>query len=227
MRCRGSSERARVHRPPLGPRAPDPRERRPRPAGCRSRCRAAHGCATRPPRWPSCSRGSSAGVAEVDAARAQAARPRRRDPVPRRHAAARAGAGAPARAPHGRRAAGAGRTTRRRSSAGCAAPPARRSRPAPTAPRRRSASRSTRVTIRDPRTRWGSCSSSGSLSFSWRLVLAPEEVLDYVVWHEVCHLREMNHSPRYWALVARHCPGYEGAAALAAAQRHGAARRAQ
>ena len=66
-----------------------------------------------------------------------------------------------------------------------------------------------RVTIRDPRTRWGSCSSTGSLSFSWRLVLAPEEVLDYVVWHEVCHLREMNHSPRYWALVARHCPGYE------------------
>jgi predicted metal-dependent hydrolase len=67
----------------------------------------------------------------------------------------------------------------------------------------------TRVTIRDPRTRWGSCSSSGSLSFSWRLVLAPEDVLDYVVWHEVCHLREMNHSPRFWALVARHCPGYE------------------
>ena len=66
-----------------------------------------------------------------------------------------------------------------------------------------------RVTIRDPRTRWGSCSSSGSLSFSWRLVLAPEDVLDYVVWHEVCHLREMNHSPRFWALVARHCPGYE------------------
>jgi predicted metal-dependent hydrolase len=66
-----------------------------------------------------------------------------------------------------------------------------------------------RVTIRDPRTRWGSCSSNGSLSFSWRLVLAPEDVLDYVVWHEVCHLREMNHSPRYWALVARHCPGYE------------------
>ncbi len=66
-----------------------------------------------------------------------------------------------------------------------------------------------RVSIRDPRTRWGSCSSSGSLSFSWRLVLAPEDVLDYVVWHEVCHLCEMNHSPRFWALVARYCPGYE------------------
>jgi predicted metal-dependent hydrolase len=70
--------------------------------------------------------------------------------------------------------------------------------------------RVTRVSIRDQRTRWGSCSSSGALSFSWRLVLAPEDVLDYVVWHEVCHLREMNHSPAYWALVARCCPGYEG-----------------
>jgi predicted metal-dependent hydrolase len=67
----------------------------------------------------------------------------------------------------------------------------------------------TRVSIRDQRTRWGSCSSSGALSFSWRLVLAPEEVLDYVVWHEACHLRAMDHSPRFWALVAEHCPGYE------------------
>ncbi|MEA2177248.1 MAG: hypothetical protein QOG77_545 [Solirubrobacteraceae bacterium] len=65
-----------------------------------------------------------------------------------------------------------------------------------------------RVTIRDQRTRWGSASSSGSLSFSWRLVLAPEHVLDYVVWHEVCHLRHMDHSPRFWGLVAEHCPGY-------------------
>jgi predicted metal-dependent hydrolase len=68
----------------------------------------------------------------------------------------------------------------------------------------------TRVSIRDQRTRWGSCSSRGALSFSWRLVLAPEEVLDYVVWHEACHLREMSHSPRFWALVADHCPDYEG-----------------
>jgi predicted metal-dependent hydrolase len=66
-----------------------------------------------------------------------------------------------------------------------------------------------RVTIRDQRTRWGSCSSTGALSFSWRLVLAPEEVLDYVVWHEACHLRHMDHSPRFWGLVAQHCPGYE------------------
>jgi predicted metal-dependent hydrolase len=69
--------------------------------------------------------------------------------------------------------------------------------------------RVTRVSVRDQRTRWGSCSSTGALSFSWRLVLAPEAVLDYVVWHEVCHLREMSHAPRFWALVARHCPGYE------------------
>jgi predicted metal-dependent hydrolase len=68
----------------------------------------------------------------------------------------------------------------------------------------------TRVSIRDQRTRWGSCSATGALSFSWRLVLAPEEVLDYVVWHEACHLRAMDHSPRFWALVAEHCPGYEG-----------------
>ena len=66
-----------------------------------------------------------------------------------------------------------------------------------------------RVTIRDGRTRWGSCSSRGTLSFSWRLVMAPEAVLDYVVWHEACHLRHMDHSPRFWALVERHCPGYE------------------
>jgi predicted metal-dependent hydrolase len=67
----------------------------------------------------------------------------------------------------------------------------------------------TRISVRDQRTRWGSCSSTGALSFSWRLVLAPEEVLDYVVWHEACHLRILDHSPRFWALVARHCPGYE------------------
>ena len=66
-----------------------------------------------------------------------------------------------------------------------------------------------RISVRDQRTRWGSCSSAGALSFSWRLVLAPEEVLDYVVWHEACHLRVMDHSPRFWALVAEHCPGYE------------------
>ncbi len=65
-----------------------------------------------------------------------------------------------------------------------------------------------RLTIRAQRTRWGSCSSSGTMSFNWRLLLAPREVLEYVVWHEACHLREMNHSRRFWALVAEHCPGY-------------------
>jgi predicted metal-dependent hydrolase len=59
----------------------------------------------------------------------------------------------------------------------------------------------TRVTVRDTKSRWGSCSASGSLSFSWRLILAPEPVLDYVVAHEVAHLAEMNHSPRFWKLV--------------------------
>jgi predicted metal-dependent hydrolase len=62
--------------------------------------------------------------------------------------------------------------------------------------------------IRGQRTRWASCSSSGRMSFNWRLLLAPERVLDYVVWHEVCHLEVLDHSPRFWALLERHCPDY-------------------
>lgn len=58
-----------------------------------------------------------------------------------------------------------------------------------------------RVSLRDPRSRWGSCSAQGRLSFSWRLVLAPPMVLDYVVAHEVAHLVEMNHSPAFWRVV--------------------------
>jgi predicted metal-dependent hydrolase len=63
-----------------------------------------------------------------------------------------------------------------------------------------------RLTIRGQRTRWASCSRSGAMSFNWRLLLAPPEVLDYVVWHEVCHLQVMDHSPRFWALLQRWCP---------------------
>lgn len=65
------------------------------------------------------------------------------------------------------------------------------------------------LSIRGQRTRWGSCSSQGAMSFNWRLLLAPEPVLDYVVWHEACHLRVMNHSSTFWALVRRYCPQYE------------------
>lgn len=60
-----------------------------------------------------------------------------------------------------------------------------------------------RITLRDTRSRWGSCSSAGGLMFSWRLVLAPPEVLRYVAAHEVAHLAEMNHSPAFWATVER------------------------
>jgi predicted metal-dependent hydrolase len=66
----------------------------------------------------------------------------------------------------------------------------------------------TRITIRDQRTRWGSCSTTGALSFNWRLALAPSSVLDYIVVHEVCHLREHNHSPRFWRLVAQRRPDH-------------------
>jgi predicted metal-dependent hydrolase len=67
----------------------------------------------------------------------------------------------------------------------------------------------TRLSIRGQRTRWGSCSARGAMSFNWRLLLAPEPVLDYVVWHEACHLRVMDHSKAFWSLVRRHCPDHE------------------
>jgi predicted metal-dependent hydrolase len=63
-----------------------------------------------------------------------------------------------------------------------------------------------RIRIGDQRTLWGSCSPRGTLSFNWRLVLTPFDVLDYVVVHELCHLRVPNHSPRFWALVERRRP---------------------
>src|ERR1700741_5412125 len=68
-----------------------------------------------------------------------------------------------------------------------------------------------RVSIRDHASRWGSCTSAGSLSFSWRLILAPPFVLDYLAAHEVAHLVEMNHSPRFWRVVTRICPQTERA----------------
>jgi predicted metal-dependent hydrolase len=64
-----------------------------------------------------------------------------------------------------------------------------------------------RISVRDTTTRWGSCSANGNLAFSWRLIMAPEEVLHYVVAHEVAHLAEMNHGPRFWRLVERLAPG--------------------
>jgi predicted metal-dependent hydrolase len=62
------------------------------------------------------------------------------------------------------------------------------------------------VRVRDQATRWGSCASTTNLAFNWRLVMAPPQVLDYVVVHELAHLVEMNHGPAFWAVVARHCP---------------------
>jgi hypothetical protein len=62
--------------------------------------------------------------------------------------------------------------------------------------------------IRAQRTRWASCSPAGRMSFNWRLLLAPERVLDYVVWHEVCHLDVLDHSPRFWALLRERRPSY-------------------
>lgn len=70
-----------------------------------------------------------------------------------------------------------------------------------------------RVRISDPKSRWGSCSSRGGLSYSWRLILAPPDVLDYVVAHEVAHLVEHNHGRRFWALVDSLAPGAQAARA--------------
>lgn len=66
-----------------------------------------------------------------------------------------------------------------------------------------------RIQVKELRSRWGSCSAEGVLSFSWRVVMAPPFVLDYLAAHEVAHLREMNHSRRFWALVRKCIPAYE------------------
>ncbi len=65
-----------------------------------------------------------------------------------------------------------------------------------------------KLTIRGQRTRWASCSRTGAMSFNWRLLLAPEPILDYVVWHEVCHLEVMDHSRRFWSLLRSRWPDY-------------------
>ena len=77
-----------------------------------------------------------------------------------------------------------------------------------------------KLTIRGQRTRWASCSPDGAMSFNWRLLLGPEPVLDYVICHEVCHLEVMDHSPRFWALLASRCPDYR--AYKSWLRRHGA-----
>lgn len=66
-----------------------------------------------------------------------------------------------------------------------------------------------RITVRNQRTRWGSCSHRGTISLNWRLIQTPPEVCEYVVLHELCHLRHMNHSPQFWAAVGEVCPEYE------------------
>lgn len=67
----------------------------------------------------------------------------------------------------------------------------------------------TEIHIKDQKSRWGSCSSKGNLNFNWRLVMAPESVLDYVVIHELCHLKHMDHSEQFWTLVSGLCPSYK------------------
>lgn len=65
------------------------------------------------------------------------------------------------------------------------------------------------VKVNSAKTRWGSCSSGGSLNFSWRLIMASDAVIDYVVIHELSHMREMNHAPKFWAVVGQYCPDYQ------------------
>ena len=65
-----------------------------------------------------------------------------------------------------------------------------------------------KITVRSQKTRWGSCSAKGNLSFNCLLMLVPEKVLDYVIVHELCHRREMNHSAKFWALVAQVLPNW-------------------
>jgi predicted metal-dependent hydrolase len=92
--------------------------------------------------------------------------------------------------------------------------------PAVAAAEERLGRRHSRLTLRDQKTRWGSCSSTGALSFNWRLVLAPPAVLDYVACHEVAHLEVRNHSAAFWRVVATLCPGADAARAWLKANQH-------
>jgi hypothetical protein len=65
-----------------------------------------------------------------------------------------------------------------------------------------------KISIRNQRTRWGSCSGNGNLNFSYRIIYLPEELCDYIIIHELCHLGEFNHSRNFWALVAKNVPNY-------------------
>ncbi len=67
------------------------------------------------------------------------------------------------------------------------------------------------VTVRNQRSRWGSCSAGGTVSLNWRLIQTPESVRDYIIWHELMHLWELNHSNRFWARVEEVCPGWREA----------------
>lgn len=73
--------------------------------------------------------------------------------------------------------------------------------------------RVTRVSVRNQRSRWGSCSSRGAISLNWRLLMMPPDVCDYVLWHELMHLKRGDHSPAFWRLVEQVCPGYRTARA--------------
>ena len=78
----------------------------------------------------------------------------------------------------------------------------------------------TSITIKTYKARWGSCSVSGAIQFNWKLMMAPESIVDYVVVHELCHLLHHNHSPAFWAAVAHYCPDYRVHSAWL--KRHGA-----